>query len=199
MNVLYHKMIHGFNGRACVAAAALAIVFAAGSARAQMPPDPDRFCACLYADELMLNGCVSGPAGSAFDLFLFLWVPAGPGLKYVTLRFDFPEVLGLSGRPHLHALATDLIVVDFIDGTVEWTVLFRQCPGEWVEVFRQECILLGEDLSPVRIVEANSLARDCDFVLDGLIVMNAFLLNDPSCPFVGTDDSSWGAIKGLCR
>lgn len=169
------------------------------AATAQEPPDPDRFCAGLYANELRFGDCVRGPSGSGFDLYLWLWVPSGPGLNYVTLRFDFPDILELSGRPDLHELSIDLIIVDYIDGTVEWTVLFEQCPGGWTAVFRQRCILLDGAASQVRIVEAPSLARHCDFVLEGLLVMNSFSVNDPACPFTDTGSAAWGTIKSLCR
>ena len=190
---------HTTTRRATAAAAALALLLCSGAAEAQTPPDPDRFCAALFAGDSLAWQCASGPAGSDFPLRLLLWVPPGSGLNYVTIRFDFPGNIGLSGRPALNGLAMELIPVDFADGTVEWTILFDGCPEGWVEVLRQTCVLLDEAPSTLRMIEAYSLARHCDFVLEGVVVMNDFRVNDPSCPFVGAGERSWGAIKELCR
>ena len=175
------------------------VIFLCGSAAAQAPPGPDGFYAGIYADRSRTIDCISVPAGSSFDIFAIGWVPLGEGLTYVTLRFDFPANIELSGRPELNSLITELIVVDYDDGTSEWTMLFSECPSGWIELFSQNTVILDTSGSDVIIDGDNSMMRDCDFVLNDLDVLGSLALNDPGCAFVPVDYSGWGAIKSIFR
>lgn len=170
-----------------------------GSAAAQVPPGPDEFFAGVFADDARTMNCVSGPAGSSFDIYAFAWVPPGSGLTYVTLRFDFPENIEMAVRPLFNELVIEVIVIDYDDGTVEWTMLFSECPSGWIELFRQRAGILDAARSDLLISEDNSMIRDCDFVLNDIVVLGGFAVNDPGCTFVSTDAASWGAVKSLFR
>ena len=170
-----------------------------GAAAAQVPPRPDEFFAGVYADNTRTMSCVSGPAGSVFDLIAFAWVPLEAGLTYVTLRFEFPANIELSGRALFNGLVIDVIVVDYDDGTVEWTMLFSECPSGWIELFRQRTGILDTSRSDILIVEDNSMIRDCAFVLNDIEVLGGLAVNDPDCAFVPVETDSWGAVKSLFR
>lgn len=143
--------------------------------------------------------CVSGPAGSSFDMFAWVWVPLGEGLTYATLRFDFPGNLGMTERAVFNDLVIDVIIVDYDDGTVEWTMLFSECPSGWIELFRQNTEILDDSMSEVGIAENNSMMRDCGFVLNGIEVLGGLAVNDPGCAFVPVEPDSWGAVKSMFR
>ena len=170
-----------------------------GGASAQLPQRQDEFFAGVYADESRAMYCISGPTGSRFEMFVWAWVPLEAGLTYVTLRFDFPSNLALDGRAVFNDLVTDVIVVDYEDGTVEWTMLFSECPSGWIELFRQGCVILDESRSEVRIEGDHSMMRDCSFTLNGLEVLNNLAVNDPGCMFVPVDAVAWGALKSIFR
>jgi hypothetical protein len=87
--------------------------------------------------------------------------------------------------------------VDYGAGGVEWTVFFSGCPSGWTLVFRQTCAILYADPSQITITAVFSLARDCDFVVNGVTVLSNLSINDPGCSFTPTRVSTWGAIKGL--
>ena len=177
----------------------LLICLLCGGASAQYPALPDEFYAGVYADEARTMSCISGPAGSSFDIFAWAWVPLGKGLTYVTLRFDFPANLDMSDRALFNDLVIDVIIVDYGDGTVEWTMLFSECPSGWIELFRQRTVILDDAMSGVRIVEDNSMIRDCGFVLNDIEVLGDLAVNDPACAFVPVRTGSWGAVKSIFR
>ncbi len=182
-----------------IATLILLVCMLCGGASAQLPPRSDEFFAGVYADESRVMGCISGPAGSRFEMFVWAWVPLDAGLTYVTLRFDFPLNLALDGRAVFNDLVTEVIVVDYEDGTVEWTMLFSECPSGWIEIFRQECVILDASRSEVGIAGDHSMIRDCDFVLNDLEVLNDLAVNDPGCVFVPVDAAAWGAVKSIFR
>ena len=167
--------------------------------RAQLPPDPGTFYAGIYADSARSADCVLGPAGSSFDQYVWAWVPEELGVTYLTFRFVFPSNLDLTRRPTFNDLVSRLEIVDFGHGGIEWPVFFDGCPTGWILVFWQTCTILDDTESEIRITEEYSLSRDCDFVLDGLGVLNNLSINDPGCSFAPTRTSTWGAIKSLYR
>jgi hypothetical protein len=177
----------------------LLVCLLCGGASAQYPPRPDEFFAGVYADSSRTKDCISGPAGSILDIFAWAWVPLDEGLTYVTLRFDFPAILDMTGRAIFNDLVIDVIVVDYSDGTVEWTMLFSECPSGWVELFEQRAVILDESMSRVSIVEEYSMIRDCNFVLNGIEVLGNLAVNDPDCASVPVGSCSWGAVKNLVR
>jgi len=177
----------------------LLICVLCGGASAQLPPRPDEFFAGVYADEARTMNCISGPAGSSFDIFVWGWGPLGEGLTYATLRFDFPENIDMTGRAVFNDLVIDVIIVEYDDDTVEWTMLFSECPSGWIELFRQKTVILDDSISEVGIVQRNSMMRDCGFVLNGIEVLGRLAINDPGCAFVPVETDSWGAVKNLFR
>ena len=177
----------------------LSMFLLCGGVFAQLPPGPDDFYAGLYADEARTMSCISGPSGSSFEIFAWCWVPLEAGLTYATLRFDFPGNLDMTGRAVFNDLVIDVIIVDYDDGTVEWTMLFSECPSGWIELFRQRTVILDAARSDVVIVGENSMMRDCGFVLNGIEVLGGLAVNDPGCVFVPVETDSWGAVKSLFR
>lgn len=143
--------------------------------------------------------CVSGPAGSSFDMYVWGWVPLGEGLTYATLRFDFPGNIEMTGRAVFNELVIDVIIIDYDDDTVEWTMLFSECPSGWIELFRQKTVILDTSISEVVIVGRNSMMRDCSFVLNDIEALAGLAINDPGCAFVPVESDSWGAVKCLFR
>lgn len=159
----------------------------------------DEFTVGVYGDDARTVTCVSGPPGSIFEMVVWAWVPDELGLAYITLRFDFPENLDLSHRPVFHDLVTNVIYSDYPEGTVEWNMLFDDCPSGWIKVFSQECVLLDEQLSRVGIRSANSMLRDCTFALNDVTVLNELAMNDPDCPTVSAVTSTWSSVKSMYR
>ena len=178
-----------------IAASILLLCVLSCGASAQLPPRPDEFFAGLYADGSRARVCVSGPEGSNFDMFAWAWVPLDEGLTYVTLRFDFPSNIDLSGRAAFNDLVIDVIVIDYDDGTVEWTMLFSECPSGWIQLFRQECVILDASRADVGITADHSMMRDCDFVLNSLEVLNDLALNDSGCVFVPVRCRHLGSLE----
>ena len=170
------------------------LLFASGIS-AQLPPNPDHHYAGIYADQPRLFDCIGGPAGSGFEQFIWAWIPHTSGLSYITLRFLFPSNVDLSRRPVFNDLMTQLEIVDYGSGGSEWTVLFAGCPSGWVWILSQECTFLDAMESSIRINEPFSLARNCQFVIYDIHVLNNLSLNDPDCTVVSVRESTWGAIK----
>ena len=126
-------------------------------------------------------------------------MPAGEGLTYVTLRFDFPGNIDISGRGAFNPLVTDVIILEYGDGSVEWTLLFSECPSDWVWLFGQPAVILDRSRTEIRIDGANSMIRDCSFVLNGIGVLGGVAVNEPGCAAVSAGTGSWGAVKRLFR
>jgi hypothetical protein len=161
--------------------------------------DNSNFLVGLYADEARSIACVTGGPGTVFEQVAWVYVPNELGLAYVTFRFDFPENLDRTRRPVFNELVSHTIFTDFPDGTVEWNMLFDDCPSGWIQVFSQECVLLDSQLSWIEIVGALSLARDCDFILNGVHAISDLSLNDPECPQVSAVAMTWSSMKTMYR
>ena len=175
------------------------VITAFGSASAAEPLSVDKFTVGVYGDDARAVTCVSGPPGSTFEQVVWAWVPDELGLAYITLRFEFPVNLDLGRRPVFHDLVTDVIFTDYSEGTVEWNIIFDECPSGWIKVFSQEFVLLDEQLCRIGIRGANSMLRDCTFVLNDVIVLNELIVNDPDCPVVPAVTTTWGGIKSTYR
>lgn len=151
----------------------------------------------VYADEARTIDCVDGPLGGSFEQTVWAWVPRDRGLIYVTLRFDFPDGLDRSARPVFHESIDDLIVTDYADGTTEWNmILDGSCPGGWVQLFRQRCVIESTQRMRIGIRGQHSMIRACDFVLEDVVVVSELEVNDPACETVPRASEQWGALKG---
>ena len=170
-----------------------------GRTSAAEPPDLTMFAVGVFGDDAREVTCVAGSLGDIFEQVVWAWVPDQLGLAYITLRFDFPDNLDLSRRPVFHDLVTNVIFTDFTDDTVEWNMLFDECPSGWVRVFSQEFVLLDEQLSRIGIRGVHSMVRDCTFVLNDVTVLNELTVNDPECPTVPTVTTTWSGIKSMYR
>lgn len=164
---------------------------------AQLPPDPGLFYAGIWADSSRTSVDVCGEAGSPFTFHAWAWVPPSRGLTYITLRLLFPSNIELDGRPRFSDDFLELIVVDYGSGGDEWTVLFQGCPSGWTLIFSQDATILDSEESAVVIVARNSLARGCDFLLDGLNVLSDLSVNGPACSGNPAGFTTWGAVKSL--
>ena len=162
---------------------------------AQPPPDPTTFQAGVYADSARTLDCVGGPAGTAFLQYVWAWSPAGAGATYLTIRFRFPDNVGFAGRPVLNGLVTNLIISDYGSGGVEWNFILSGCPTGWILLFGQDCTILAGEASEIVISGEFSLARNCDFELEEMSVLNDLGVNSGGCTPSPTARSSWGAIK----
>ena len=170
-----------------------------GMAMAQPPNDAGLFQAGIFGDEARTVTCISGQAGATFSEELWAWVPDDLGLAYITLRFDFPDNLDLSAHPAFNPAISNTIITRYPGGTVEWNLVFADCPSGWILVFDQPCRLLDDQPTEIRILDGYSMMRDCRFVLNALVVLNNFDLNDPGCATVSARSMSWGALKSLHR
>jgi len=157
------------------------------------------FLVGVYGDENRSITCVTGSPGAQFEQVASVYVPNELGLAYVTLRFDFPANVDLIARPLFNDLVSQVVYTDFTDGTVEWNMLFRDCPSGWIQVFSQECVLLDDMPSRIQILGDRSLVRDCTFILHDVAVVNELSLNDPDCPNVPAVASTWGRLKSEYR
>jgi hypothetical protein len=175
---------------------ALALLWAAGSA-AQPPPDPAIFQAGVYADSARTVECVGGPPGTVFGQYVWAWSPAGAGATYLTIRFRFPVNVGFAGRPVLNGLVTNLIISDYGSGGVEWNFILSGCPTGWILLFHQDCTILAGDASEIVISGEFSLARNCDFELEVISVLNNLRVETEACTPTPVTHSSWGAIKDM--
>jgi len=180
-----------------VLAVHLLLVFCWSIANAQPPPNPGAFCAGVYADESRTLDCVNGLPGASFVLYLWAWVPPDTGLAYITLRFDLPANLDLTARPTFHDQVTGVIIADYPDGTVEWTMLVVDCPTGWIRVFTQACVISDAEPAAITIIGQHSMMRDCEFVLNDIEVLNALTVNDPDCEMTALEKATWGAVKRL--
>jgi len=177
--------------------ALLMLVGCLGMAPAQPPPDPDLFQAGIYGDDARAVTCISGQAGATFPQKLWAWVPDDLGLAYITLRLDFPDNLDLSAHPAFHPAVSGIIITRYPGGTVEWNLILTGCPSGWILVFEQPCTLLDGQPAEISILDGASMMRDCGFVLNGLVGLNNFSVNDPGCATVPTIATTWGAVKSL--
>jgi len=175
------------------------LLAAFGSAPAVEPLSVNEFTVGVYGDDARAVTCVSGPPGSIFQQVIWAWVPDELGLAYLTLRFEFPENLDLSRRPVFHDLVTNVIYTDYSEGTVEWNMIFDECPSGWIKVFSQEFVVLDDQFCRIGIRGANSMLRDCTFVLNDIIVLNELAVNDPDCPTVSAVATTWSGVKSIYR
>ncbi len=187
--VMFHmKLVH----------AILVLVLGSASTFAQNPDVRELFQVGSYADDARTITCVSGEAGATFEHMVWAYVPDDLGLAYITLRFDFPANLDLATyRPDFNDLVADVIITDFAGGSVEWNMIFTECPSGWVKVFTHEIVILDGELSRIEILSANSMLRDCTFILNDLNVLNELVVNDPDCPTVPTTATTWSDVKSL--
>lgn len=172
---------------------------ALGPPAAAQPEAGNGFLVGIYADQTRSVTCVTGPPGDVFEQTAWVYVPNDRGLAYVTLRLEFPPNIDVGNRPVFHDLVSHVIFTDFADGTVEWNMLFNDCPSGWIRIFTQECEFLDDQMSTIGILGDRSLARDCTFVLNGVDVVNELSVNDPGCPAVPVATTSWGGLKGSYR
>jgi len=186
------------SGMKTMAMIMLFLILRVGPAAAR-PLANGTFLVALYADQSRSITCVSGPPGTTFEQVAWVYVPNDLGLAYVTFRFDFPENVDRTRRPVFNDLVLDAIFTDFSDGTVEWNMLFGGCPSGWIQVFSQECVLLDSQPSRIRIVGDRSLARDCNFTLNGVSAISDLSLNDPECMQVSTVSMIWSRVKTMFR
>lgn len=166
---------------------------------AQLPPDPDLFYSGVWADEARSLRYACSGTDTIIEICVWAWVPFDEGLNYITLRMIYPPAIFEGSRPVFGEFFSELIVVDYGSGGKEWTLIFDQCPSQWVLVFMQPAAFSGVEETSISITGNHSLARDCGFVLRDMNVLNNLSINGPSCDIVSTDDATWGAVKRLLR
>ena len=150
-----------------------------------------------YADTDRELTCVTGPAGTVFHHVLWAYVPDSLGLVYLTVRLKFPANLDLSRRPVFNDRVFEVIYSDYPGGTLEWNMLFNECPSGWIQAFSHEIVLLDETPGAIEILGAHSMMRDCTFVLNDVAVVNSLGLNTPDCPPVPVAPTRWDHLKSL--
>ena len=75
------------------------------------------------------------------------------GFTLVADRIENLSTWGMLVGPADPVLTGERVFVSFrIPGTDEWNLLIDDCPVGWIEVLRQECVLLDEEMSSIRIV-----------------------------------------------
>ncbi len=173
------------------------LVLVVSGVSAAEPVRIESFPVGIYGDDARAVTCVAGPPGTVFQQVAWVYVPDDLGLAYVTLRFDFPTNVDLTSRPVFHDLVNNVVFTDFVDGTVEWNMLFDDCPSGWIKIFTQDCVILDDEMSLIRVVGNHSLVRDCTFVLNDVNVLNQLSINDPDCQNVAAIPTGWGGVK--CR
>lgn len=157
----------------------------------------DQFQAGVFADSARTLDCVGGAVGTTFRQYLWAWLPPSAGATYVTIRINFPDNIGLIGRAILNERVMHLIETDFGDMGWEWNFLLSECTTGWILLARQDAVILTSDSSQIVISEAFSLARNCNFVLEGVSVLNNLRIGSGSCTPVSVERSTWGAVKAL--
>ena len=153
----------------------------------------------VYADSARSVECVGGSPGTDFRQYVWAWIPDGAGASYLTIRFRFPGNVAFVERPVLNEIVSDLIIADYGSGGVEWNFILSGCPTGWLLLFRQDCTILAEDASEIVISGEFSLARNCDFELDGMGVLNNLRVDTATCTPSPVERSTWGAIKEIYR
>ncbi len=169
------------------------------SGLAESPKTEDVFQAGIYTDDSRTMSCISGPAGTEFEFSVWAWVPEDLGTAYITLRFGFPENVGWVDHPVFSDLVGNVIYTDYVGGTVEWNMLMLDCPSGWIKVFTRQAEILDTEISTIRILSEFSMVRDCNFVLNDLVVLEEFALNDPACTNVPVAQTSWDSVKSQYR
>jgi len=99
----------------------------------------------------------------------------------------------------LNALVTNLIITDYGLGGVEWNFILSGCPTGWILLFHQDCTILAGEASEIVMSGEFSLARNCDFELDGMGVLNNLRVDTATCTPSPVERSTWGAIKEIYR
>lgn len=100
-----------------------------GKSSAQLPPNQDLFYSGVWADEARSIENVCCESDTAVDLYFWAWVPPDAGLDYITLRMIYPPAIFEGSRPQFNEFFSELIVVDYGSGGIEWTLLFAGCPS----------------------------------------------------------------------
>lgn len=140
-----------------------------------------------------------GPPAATFEQTAWVFVPNDLGLAYVTLRLDFPSNIELAPRTVFHELVSQVIYTDYPLGTVEWNMVFNDCPSGWIRIFSQDITLLDDQPSRIGLLGQHSLARDCNFLLHGVTVSHELEVNEPGCEVVQESGLTWGALKSRFR
>ncbi len=176
-------------------------LLAPGPARAAGPRPAQGFAfqVGIYADDTRSGSCVRGGAGSMLHYEVWASVPEGLGTAYVTLRFAFPDNLDLRAHPVFNAQMDELIMTDFPDGTAEWNMVFRDCPSGWIQLFTQEFTPLDDKPAHLTIHAADSMLRDCAFLLNGVEALSELSVNDPLCSRTPVDGITWSELKSIYR
>jgi len=175
----------------------LLLVGCCGPLFAQAPFRTGTFDLGFYADESRLLDCVNGAPGARFDLYLWAWVPPDTGTAYITVRLELPAGLDPSARPVFHPLVSEVVIVDYPDDSVEWTMVFDDCPTGWIEVYRQAYVIQSSNPRNIRILGQHSMIRDCEFVLQDVVVLNNLAVNDPECETMAGALATWGVVKAV--
>ena len=177
----------------------LSLLVATGGTPGLAWAQSDRFEVGIYGDDERAIACVTAEVGAVFEQVVWAWVPDELGLAYITLRFDFPENLDFNIRPVFNDLVSGVIFSDYTGGTVEWNMIFDGCPSGWVKVFSQQCVVLAAEPARIIIQGADSMMRDCDFILNDVLVRNEFTINDPACETVSAVARPWRFVKSMYR
>ena len=155
-----------------------------------LPSTAAAFRAGVFADTPD-SSCVADPGG--FEQLAWVWTSAG--MVYVTLRIDFPDNLESRSEPVFDSRVIEFVMTDYPDGSEEWHMVLEDCPGGWVQVFRQRVTLIDDQPSTVRIRGGDSWIRDCSFVLHRPEVIGDLGLNEAGCGSVSTLDRGWSGLK----
>ncbi|MCK4539481.1 MAG: hypothetical protein KAV42_11855 [Candidatus Krumholzibacteria bacterium] len=162
---------------------------------------PDRVYIGLYVDGLHSDCDEYVTAYKPFTLWVWV-LPSMQGVTCLEFRLEKPEWLELLGMTE-HILAADL------EEDFDWfgeggKMCYEYCRFQWTWVF--QFTLMPTDASATGFItmhewarSGNLLSTTCkeDYPIQALIPITYLAINQ-SCE-IGTENATWGAIKGLYK
>jgi hypothetical protein len=177
-----------------------------GSSVAQPPPVS---YIGLYCDENHQSRCISGVGN--YEILMWIWVlPGVDGLLGVEFALEYPSGIIPSNVERNPIFPTQISLLNSVEGVATSA---SECLEDWTWVFRQTVHVTAADPMEVRIKGASigeihydtPIHTSCEegFPIYELHVLNYFYINysgsEHECDVIGTESTTWGAIKGLFR
>jgi len=179
---------------------AFAILLISGAVNAQLPPDG---YIGLYADEAHSTQCVNGTGFYPFTLWIWCW-PSVRGQICAEFLVQYPaNVITSTVTPNDAIISVTL--GDLANGM---SVCYVGCELDWNWPFQQAMYCTDPTQTMITIGAHPDVGvyqfANCDsgYPTEPCIAYPSLLLNvlPDDCPeIVGTEETSWGAIKSLFK
>ena len=179
---------------------AFAVLLISGAANAQLPPEG---YIGLYADGARLTQCASGVGMYPVEMWVWCW-PSVRGAICAEFRIVYPGNL-------IQSTVTwndDIISVALGDFPSGLSVCYIDCMMDWHWIGHQALYATSADQTVIEVGPHPDVAvyqfANCEdgYPTEPCIAYPSLLVNveEVDCPeIVGTEETSWGAIKSLFK